>query len=632
MCGIYGFVGLDDKQLLKKMGNAIQYRGPDDDGIYVDNNVSLGHKRLSIIDLKAGKQPIYNGDQSIVTVYNGEIYNFIKIKEDLEKKGYRFYTDTDTEVIVHAYEEYQENCVKLFNGMFAFAIWDSKKKKLFLARDRLGIKPLYYSFVDGTFMFASEMKSLLQYEKINRDINFTALNNFLTFRYVPGKDTILKNINKLEPGTTLTFSDGDFKIARYWNLALSIENKPLAYYSRELRSLLEKSVKLRLMSDVPLGALLSGGIDSSVIVSLMSDYVKEPKTFIVGFENEPDNEFSYAKEVAERYNTDHHEIMIKSESYKLLPEVTWFMDEPLGDLTKIPAYCIYREAKKFVTVLLTGEGADELFGGYEQHKILRATTQKYDRFPTFAKKAFSAIIRNVSKETSLKKLSDYLSSSDGRRRYIELTSMFGKSEKALLYSDKIKGNINSNSDIDCIKENFKKDASLSDQVFLTEVKNWLSNDHLLRADRMTMAHSLEGRVPFLDHNIVELSAKIPFNLKLNGNCEKYILRHCMKDKLPENIFKRKKQRFFTPIDNWFQGEFMDVSQNLILESDLFKDIFNKNYINNLFDYKNKISYKIFLKRNKLLKQYYARQLWLLVSLEIWNKIFIENIDYRKIFK
>ncbi|MCK5282273.1 MAG: asparagine synthase (glutamine-hydrolyzing) [Nanoarchaeota archaeon] len=631
MCGIYGFLGIDDKQLLKSMGEVIQYRGPNDSGSYIDNNISLGHKRLSIIDLGTGKQPIYNEDKSIVIVYNGEIYNFRKIKQELEKKGHRFHTDTDTEVIVHSYEEYGEECVKLFNGMFAFAIWDSNKKRLFLARDRIGIKPLYYAIVGDVFIFASEIKSILQYDEIKKEINLNALNTFLTFRYTIGKDTLLNSIKKLEPGNYLTFHNKEMKIGKYWDLEVSIEDNSLDYYSKKLRGLLDESIKMRLMSDVPLGALLSGGIDSSVIVSLMKDYVDQPKTFIVGFENEPDNEFEYAKEVADRYHTDHHEIMIKSETYKLLPEVTWFMDEPLGDLTKIPAYCIYREAKKHVTVLLTGEGSDELFGGYEQHKILRATLNKYDKVPLIIRKPFSKAIK-LYPETAFKKLSDYLYSDDRKRRYIELISMFGKTEKNLLYSDDIKDKVNIESDLEHVKDYFKECLSISNQVYLTEIKNWLPNDHLLRCDRMTMAHSIEGRVPFLDHRVVELSAKIPFNLKLHGNCEKYILRQALKDKLPKRIFERKKQRFFTPIDNWFKGEFMDITRDLILDSELYKKLFKRDYIKNLLSYRNKISYKLFLKRNKLLRQYYARQLWILASLEIWNKIFIEDTDYRKVFK
>ena len=376
MCGICGFLGFEDRTLLKRMCSTIRHRGPDEHGMHIDKRICLGSQRLKVIDLVRGRQPIYNEDRSICIVYNGEIYNFKEIKEGLERK-HRFYTDTDTEVVLHAYEEYGTGCLKKFNGMFAFAIWDSNKKRLFLARDRLGIKPLYYAFVGEKLLFASEIKAILEYP-IDREIDYIALQDFLAFRIAVDDRTMFKNIKKLLPGHFLLHEKGKFTIKKYWELKmheLKIDEKQCI---EEVKSILKESVKSRMISDVPLGVYLSGGIDSSIVTGLMSQLEGNVKTFSVGF-GEKEDEIRYARLVADHLSTDHHEIIVEPNTMKLLPEIIWHLDEPMADPATIPTYILSEFTKKKSTVVLTGEGGDEQFGGYMQYKFM-LLNQSYDRY------------------------------------------------------------------------------------------------------------------------------------------------------------------------------------------------------------------------------------------------------------
>ena len=370
MCGIAGIVGIESKEVIKSMCDVIRHRGPDDCGYYIDKNISLGHRRLSIIDLKTGKQPIHNEDETIWIVYNGEVYNFQELRKDLKEKGHKFYTETDTETLVHAYEEYGDSFVRHLRGMFSFALWDSKKRRLILASDRIRIKPLYYSFQDDVLILASEIKCLLRSGYLKPEMNRKALFRFMMLRYIPGDMTIIKGVNKLPPGHMLVYEKGKISTRGYWDLNIIEDNKePITFHLDGLRDQLSDSIRLRLISDVPLGAFLSGGIDSSIIVGIMSQFMEEPvRTFSVGFDIEEYSELKYARIVAEHFDTDHNEIIITPEKFiKKLPEIVWYMDEPIGDPTIIPTYFVSELARKKVKVVLSGEGGDEMFAGYPRY-------------------------------------------------------------------------------------------------------------------------------------------------------------------------------------------------------------------------------------------------------------------------
>ncbi len=618
MCGICGF-NWEDRNLIKKMTSILKHRGPDDKGYYITKNLSLGHRRLSIIDLKTGKQPIYNEDKSIVIIFNGEIYNYKELKQELENKNHKFYTDTDTEVLVHLYEEYPINkFLNKLNGMFAFAIYDSKKKLLLLARDRLGIKPLYYYFNNKKFMFSSEIKSILLDKEIKREVNKEVLKNYLTFRFIPWENTLFKNIKKLLPGYYLIYKNKKIIAKKYWDLSYNIENRSENYFIKKLKQELTESIKKRLMSDVPLGAFLSGGIDSSTIVALMSKLTKEPvKTFSVGFgTSDPKEELKPSKLIADYFNTDHKEIIVKENTSKLLPKIIYHYDEPLADPASIPLYIMSKYTKKKATVALIGEGADEQLAGYMQYKFM-LLNKKFKFIPNPIKKTFVKLIPKslLNKffkyteslgEEGLKRFNKFISDvNDKAKSYLDLVSIFNKDEL-------LKLGLNYDISKKLNQFYFNNKNHLLSQLLYLENKTLIPEDRCLKVDKMTMAHSIEARVPFLDHKLVEFATSLPVNLKLKFFTEKYILRKAMKPYLPKFTIKRKKERFFVPIDSWFKGELMDIAKNLLSKENISKHNFNYNYIQKIFN-----NYK----KSKL---FYSRQLWTLITYELWYKIYIEQ--------
>ena len=606
MCGIVGF-NWNDKDLLKKMMKLVNHRGPDESGYYLDGDISLGHQRLKIIDLKTGRQPIHNEDESIQIIFNGEIYNYLDLRNDLEKNGHRFYTNTDTEVIVHSYEEYGIDCVNRFNGMFAFAIWDSNKKQLLLARDRLGIKPLYYYFDGDKFIFASEIKAILEYEGIEREVDLNALNEYFTYRYVPTNRTMIKNIYKLLPGHILVFKNNAINVSRYWDLKESITNNSEGYYTSKLRELLRESVKMRLMSDVPLGVYLSGGIDSSCIVALMSEMVDNIKTFSVGFGSEGENELDYARYVSEYFGTDHHEIIVGENDLKLLPEMIWHLDEPVGDAATLPTYIISKFAKREVTVVLAGEGGDELFAGYDNYKIMKIGHNFSKLVPKFVKTNLLPIIgKPFSGNVNLMRVLDLASAENEYEQYLNVIACFNKNEIKRL------GDFNMVN----LKEYFPNNMKMLNKLLYFGIKTWLPNDFFMKADRMTMAHAIEERVPLLDPNIVDFSFTIPPNLKLKGFTGKYIFKKAMIGILPQKIIYRKKQGYGTPMDYWFKHSLKDVLEKLIDEST--HNYYNKEYVSNIL--------KKFQKSggNPNMNFYNAQKLWSVLIFEMWHKMFIEH--------
>lgn len=632
MCGICGF-NWEDKKLAKRMCDTLSHRGPDDEGYFLDRNVTLGSRRLSIIDLKTGKQPVYNEDRSVCVIFNGEIYNHEELKKNLEGKSHKFYTDCDTEVIVHAYEEYGPDCVKHFEGMFALALWDSNKKQLFLARDRLGIKPLYYFFDKGKFLFASEIKSILQFEEIKKCLNFTVFNNLFTFRYSSGEDTILCGIKKLLPGNFLILKGGKLSKDSYWDIRFDIQKNDLASSKEEFENLLKMAVRSHLKADVPVGIFLSGGVDSSSITALLDrDVTEQIKTFTLGFYGADNNEFKYARQVADLFNTEHTEVMIEPKTIRHLPEIIWYLDEPLADPTCVPTFILSQVASKSVKVVLSGEGADEVFAGYEQYKIMRLAEAYNRHTPKLLKNDLAGFVFKVlPKDSFFKKMEEFALNLDDRpRSYVTLLSIFNEHEKKQLYNPGLLSEIkNLGSDYESVKPYFSSDSLLNNMLFY-DTKTWLPDNMLLKFDKMTMANSIEGRVPFLATNLVEFASKLHPKLKLRGLNEKYILKKAMRQYLPKKIISRKKQRFPLPIDSWFKKELRSYSIDLLSNPEFIKSgFFNKKFISKLLDYQKSLSYRFILKHNSLSRLYYSRQVWMLITFELWYKNFIERENVSK---
>ncbi len=636
MCSIFGFLGFEDKALLKRMGFVSKHRGPDQAGTYIDKDICLGHKRLSIIDLSIkGKQPMVNEDGSLVIIYNGEIYNFQDIKKRLGK--HKFISKTDSETVLHAYEEFGERCLRYFNGMFAFAICSSNKKKLFLAVDRLGIKPIYYTKVKDKFLFASEIKSLLQYEEVKREVNEKALTKYLTFRYTPDNETLFKGIKKLEPGHYLIYDAKSKRIMikKYWDI-LNIEPKDYSesYYKKMTLNLLKDSVKKRLISDVPLGTHLSGGLDSSAIVALMSELNKEVETFTVEFESEGFyNESKYAKLVADYFSTNHHPLIVKADASEILPKAIWHLDEPISDPTIIAQSLVSQLTKKYVTVILNGEGGDEVFAGYMMYKVMQKTEKYKNILPKASKTLIPKIINKTPNkildkffkyssgfgEKGKERFKEYMQSLDNREKiYLLLQNIFDKDEKKELYEKRLMESENKIK----IENDFKKyfggtnRKNYLNKITYMDIKTRLPYYLLHKVDKMSMAHAIEARVPFLDHRLVEFSFKIPAKYKMRQG-GKYILKKVMQNKLPKEILKREKQPFLVPLNRWYEEKLKEIAPQIFEQSDVFKKYFYKKAVEKIYD------------NYETSKFYYGRQIWSLLSLALWHKMYIERNNLKK---
>jgi len=586
MCGICGFYGRDDNLEIKNMCRRMKHRGPDEEGYYIDDNISLANVRLSIIDLKTGRQPIYNEDESVVIVYNGESYNFKELREKLEDK-HEFYTNSDTEVIVHAYEEYGIDFLKKLEGMFALAIYDKDKKALLLARDYFGIKPLYFSLTDSGIVFASEIKAMLEY--IVPELNQRVFADLLSLRYNPHNETLFKNIYKLPPACYLTFNKEGISIRRYWKYEKNVD-------ASRVEDLLVKSVKKQLISDVPLGVFLSGGVDSSLLVSIMRKFTDKIETFSVGFEDFDFNETSFARFVAEELDCNHREVVVKREDIKLLPKLIYYLDEPIGDAILIPTYILSELAKKHVKVVLTGEGADEIFGGYIHYKAMKI----FNRInKPILKKVIYFSIKNLNNEILNKffnypskiddkekeKILEFLKSNNLSEAYDRIVRIFSENEIEKLLKNKYK-----------MKKNYIKNLN---DILIYEIKNWLPNCILLRLDKITMANSIEGRVPYLSQKIYEIT---PISIN-----DKMLLRKIAKKYLPKKIVKRKKQAFFVPIEIWIN----DLKEYFFSEFSKFK---SSKYIDKYYIEK-------ILNRKSLI---YSKQVSSILAFELWYRIFIDE--------
>jgi len=588
ICGIYGFKELApaSQDLVRAMAKVMVHRGPDDEGYYFDNSVALGMRRLSIIDLVTGHQPLSNEDGTVWTVYNGEIYNFPELKQRLQAKGHAFLTQTDTEVIVHLYEEEGEDFVKRLNGMFAIALWDKKKKKLILVRDRLGVKPLHYLRFNDQLLFASEIKCLLQ-SGCPREIDLEALSQYFTFEYIPAPRTIFRGIQKILPGQMLVIENGRMTVRPYWDVQFepkSLKPGDENVLAEEIEQRLKESVRMRLISDVPLGVFLSGGIDSSSITALMSEVSTSAiKTFSIGFKEKSFDELGYARTVASRLGTEHQEFVVESDLVKeLVPVLMKYIDEPLADASIIPTYIISRLARRFVTVALAGDGGDELFGGYDTYKAYKVA-RLYRKVPRFIR---TRIIKNmVSLLPATKKR---LSFEFKAKKFIsgveyppEIANFiwwgaYAPSAQKNLFSPEFHAALERDpfSPIALHLRNCGARETL-DRLAYLDLKLYLQDDLLVKVDRMSMANSLEIRVPFLDYTFVEFAATIPSSLKLKGLATKYILKKAMRDRLPKEILHRKKIGFDIPLGVWIKNELKDFVTSVLSPANLRKH----NYFN-----------------------------------------------------
>lgn len=604
------------------MCEAIRHRGPDEDGFYFNGGVGLAMRRLSIIDLAGGQQPIHNADRSAWIVFNGEIYNYRELRESLEKLGHRFYTNSDTEAIIHAYDQYGTDCPKHLRGMFAFAIWDERQQQLFLARDRVGKKPLLYADVKGQLIFGSEFSALLLHPDISRDIDRAALHYYLSFLCIPAPLTAYRAIRKLEPGHWLLWKQGEIKIERYWQPDFSKKIKVSEEEAGERAlEILREAVRVRLMSEVPLGAFLSGGIDSSAVVALMSEQSSERvKTFSIGFEEQDFSELHHARRVAEHVGAEHHEFIVRPDAMEVLPTLVEHYGEPYADSSAIPTYYVSKETRKHVTVALNGDGGDECFAGYERYAAMRLA-ERYHRLPASVRKSLiepgiEMIPASSARTSSVARAKRFMraASLPKTERYLRWISVFDREAKSELYSDDFKQETAAMDAAAWIDPWFARanGAGIVDAALLADTMTYLPNDLLVKVDIASMAVSLEARSPFLDHHVIEFAASLPENLKLRGMTTKYILKRVLKKLLPSENLERRKMGFGVPIGHWFRGEMQGfLRETLLSEKHLRRGLFKPEAVARLVEH------------HTSGKRDYAHQLWTLLMLELWFRRFID---------
>jgi asparagine synthase (glutamine-hydrolysing) len=639
MCGICGIA--IPKQLnrqvsesrLVAMRDTLTHRGPDDAGLYLDAGVGLGHRRLSIVDPGGGRQPMANEDGRVWIVFNGEIYNHRDLRPELEERGHRYRTASDTETIIHLYEERRERAVELLRGMFSFAVWDSARRELLLARDRLGIKPLYYALDgDGALYFASEIKALIETRAVAPEINYSALPDYLANHAPSGEETLFRAVKRLLPGHTLTWRDGRIEIRKYWDLSFARNGHP-ALSDRgaieQWTELFRDAVRSHLMADVPLGVFLSGGIDSSAIAAVMSDMAREPvKTFSVGFAEREANELGYARTVARAFNTDHHEVIVSPEDFfAVMPRLIWHEDEPLGHPASVPLYFVSELAARHVKVVLTGEGSDELMAGYYRYwktvynlsfgacyhgwtpeALRRAARAGIDRLP------IGAALRHKLSRTFLSRTPDVES------LYLDNFAVFSREQQLRLLTPEAKCRVGAPSHMDpyatARRRLAQSDATTTlNQLLYADTKTYL-HELLMKQDQMSMAASLESRVPFLDHTLVEFTARLPERMKLRRLTTKYVLRQSMKRVLPEPILTRPKMGFPAPVGAWFRGAYRSVIDDYALGArSRDRGIFDPAFVRDL------------VAEHQSGARDHSQRLWSLVNFEMWARQFIDGEIY-----
>jgi len=616
MCGFIGCVHEkpqdyreDQKQLFKNMNDIITHRGPDDDGYYVDEHIQFGFRRLSIIDIESGHQPLTYENERYWIIFNGEIYNYVELREELLKEGLTFSTSSDTEVIIALYSHIKEKAVEKLRGMFAFVIWDKQEQTLFGARDPFGIKPFFYLEDGDKTFFASEKKSILLALE-NDVLNYDALQHYLTYQFVPEPDTLSSGIKKLEPGHYFTKkAGGKMDIKRYWKASFKPVNQSEADFIKEIRDVLFDSVEKHMRSDVPVGSFLSGGIDSSVIASIAKEFHPSIKTFSVGFQREGFSEIDVAKETAEKLGVENISYVITPEEYmKEVPKIMWHMDDPLADPACVPLYFVAREARKHVTVVLSGEGADELFGGYNIYREPQ-DLEVFNKIPRVGK-ALLRGIANIMPEGTKGKSFIERGTTPMEERYIGNAKMFTEEEKRDLLNVYREG-LNYT---DVTKPLYEESRGYDpvDRMQYIDIHTWMRGDILLKADRMTMAHSLELRVPFLDKEVFKVASKIPTSLKTANGTTKYVLRKAAEGVVPDHVLNRKKLGFPVPIRHWLKAEMNDWAKNIIRESNT-DHLINKSYLLKLLD------------DHCLGKADNSRKIWTVLMFMVWHQVFVEKV-------
>jgi asparagine synthase (glutamine-hydrolysing) len=625
MCGIAGKIYYQqdravEPETLAAMCQRLVHRGPDDDGFYLNGHVGLGMRRLSIIDLDTGKQPIHNEDQTVWTVYNGEIYNFPDLRRHLEARGHSFYTHTDTEVIVHLYEEHGLDFVRHLNGMFAIALWDEKRRRLVLARDRLGIKPLFYAQLSDRFLFGSEMKALLA-DGLRPTIDLQALSHYLSLLYIPAPYTIYQEIRKLEAGHLLLYQDRQMTRSQYWDLSpvplLAVDPRPLADVQAELRDLLTDAVRCRLLSDVPLGAFLSGGLDSSTVVALMRRAHNGPiRTFSIGFNDPSYDELPYARLIAQRFETDHTELTVTPEVAELVPKLVYAFDEPFADSSAIPTYYLSQLTRQHVTVALGGDGGDEVFAGYLTYQADRLA-RLYDRLPGFLTRGLlPALVQRlpvsdgkVSLDFKARRFVNYALLEPGHRHYA-WKAFFDDDLKRAILSDDILASLDGSLDTYPVFRKYYEAVphhDLLNRFLYVDTKVYLADDILVKVDRMSMAHALEVRVPFLDYRVVEFMFRLPGWLKMPGLQLKHFLKATMGGVLPRKTLKKRKGGFNVPLPMWLKHELRPLVQDALAPARIkAQGLFNDASVSRL------------VSDHLAGRADYSRNIWALLMFNLWH--------------
>ena len=627
MCGIVGQVRIDgrpvQRELLERMCEALEHRGPDSRGVHVGGNIGLGIQRLRVIDLRTGDQPIYNEERSVVVVFNGEIYNHRSIRADLEARGHTFTTNSDTEVIVHLYEEHGRGCVGWLDGMFAFALWDARTEQLLLARDRVGKKPLFYSVGEGALTFASEFGAVVCDGEIERDVDPHALDWFLAYGYVQAPQSIFRAVAKLPPASTLIYREGGVTIERYWRLDYSRKRTGLEprAIATEVRETITRAVRKRLISDVPLGAFLSGGIDSSAVVAAMAEAGSEPvKTFSIGFESEDFNELPYARMIAQKFATEHHEFVVKPDAIEVLPRVVRHYGEPFADASAIPSFYVSELTRRYVTVALNGDGGDESFGGYSRYAA-NVVAQQLARLPEALRTSASRFVSRLPPGPAIDSRRDRIRRLVGSlaltppARYARYMAYFDVDQREELYTDEFKLVVGESTAPEVIAGPWAAASGGSplDVMLEVDVESYLPADLLVKIDIATMAHSLEARSPFLDQEVMELAASLPPELKIHGLQKKVILREALRGWLPDEILDRPKRGFGVPLAHWLRTELRDWSRDILLdERATGRGYFRTSAVRDMLD------------RHGDGREDNSMRIWALLILELWHREFVDG--------
>lgn len=629
MCGIAGLVHLDrtypiDRALVARMTSCLAHRGPDAQGLQVWPGAAIGHRRLSIIDLATGDQPIFNEDRTVAVILNGEIYNFQTLRQELEAHGHRFATRSDTEAIVHAYEEWGDRCVERLAGMFAFALWDDRRRRLLLARDRVGKKPLYYAQEGERLLFASELKSLLQDPSLKRVLNLEALDTYFSLGAVQAPATILQGIQQLAPAHYLVWEGGRTRVSEYWDVPhVPPTRRTEAEALVDLDALLLDAVRVRLVSDVPVGAFLSGGVDSSAIVEAMARLSSRPiVTTSVGFTEQAFSELEHARAVAKAVGTDHHEVVLQARAADVLPRLVWHLDEPFADSSALPTYYVAKAARERVTVALSGDGGDEIFAGYQRRYGLNRTEARLRRWlPSWLRAGVLRPIGRVYPKADWiprPLRARYFLQNLGttfERAYFADLSLFRTDEKARLLSPELKTALRGHDPFLPFSRHFERVRGLDalSQLLYVDLKSWLANDMLVKVDRMSMANGLEIRCPLLDHRLIEFAATVASELKYRGRTSKYLLKRHLEGRVPSSVIHRPKQGFEIPLARWLRTDLRELGEDVLFsERALGRGHVQPARLRHLWD------------RHQRGVRDHSAQIWAVLMFEMWARTFLDR--------